>query len=78
MSSFKFKLNQKGVGELLKSDEMQSVLSARARSIRERCGEGYEQDIHIGKSRANASVSAKTLKAKRDNIKNKTLLKEVR
>lgn len=78
MGSFKFKLNQKGVRELLKSDEMQSVLSTRARSIRERCGEGYEQDIYIGKSRANAIVRAKTYKAKKDNLKNNTLLKAVR
>jgi hypothetical protein len=78
MGSFNFKLNQKGVRELLKSDEMQSVLSARARSIRERCGEGYEQDIHVGKNRANAMVTAKTRKAKKDNLKNNTLLKAVR
>lgn len=78
MSNFKFVLNRKGVIELLKSSEMQSVLKAKAKAIAARCGSGYETDIYIGKTRANASVGAKTKKAKRDNYKNNTLLKAVR
>ncbi len=78
MSSFKFKLNQSGVRELMKSAEMQSVLTNYASNIRNRCGNGYEQDIYIGSNRANAMVSAATIKAKRDNNKNNTLLKAVR
>nr|DAT29689.1 MAG TPA: type I neck protein [Bacteriophage sp.] len=78
MSNSKFNLSYKGVGELLKSEEMQAVLTSKARDIRERCGDGYEQDIHVGETRANASVSATTYKAKKDNLKNNTLLKAVR
>lgn len=78
MSKFKFKLNTAGVAELMKSEEMQQVLTAKATAIKERCGDGYEQDIYIGKTRANAMVSAKTIKAKKDNSKNNTLLKAVR
>lgn len=78
MSNSKFNLSYKGVGELLKSEGMQAVLTSKARDIRERCGDGYEQDIHVGKTRANASVSATTYKAKKDNLKNNTLLKAVR
>ncbi|HEK9999293.1 TPA: hypothetical protein TUM56_000236 [Streptococcus equi subsp. zooepidemicus] len=78
MSNLKFKLNTAGVAELIKSEEMQQVLTAKATAIKERCGDGYEQDIYIGKTRANAMVSAKTIKAKKDNSKNNTLLKAVR
>lgn len=78
MSSFKFKLNRSGVRELMKSTEMQSVLTNYASNIRNRCGSGYEQDIYVGTNRANAMVSAATIKAKRDNKKNNTLLKAVR
>lgn len=76
--SNRFKLNYAGVGKLLKSAEMQSILSQKASEIRERCGDGYEQDIHVGKTRANAMVWASSAEAKRDNLKNNTILKAVR
>ena len=78
MSKFKFKLNRAGVSQLMKSAEMKSVLISYASNIRNRCGNGYEQDIYVGSNRANAMVSAATAKAKRDNSKNNTLLKAVR
>lgn len=78
MAKNKFKLNYSGVGQLLKSAEMQSVLTEKATAIKNRAGEGYKQDIYVGKTRANAMVYADTYKAKRDNMKNNTLLKAVR
>lgn len=78
MAKSGFKLNSGGVSELMKSAEMQQVLTEKATSIRQRAGEGYEQDVHVGKTRANAMVSAKTYQAKKDNMKNNTLLKAVR
>lgn len=78
MSKLKFKLNRKGVAELMKSKEMQEVLREYATNIKNRCGEGYEQDMYIGKNRANAMVSAATQQAKSDNLKNNTILKAVR
>ena len=77
MSDVKFKLNRAGVAELMKSAPMQNVLSQYASDIQARCGDGYVKDIHIGKNRANAMVSAKTYKARKDNMKNNTLLKAV-
>ena len=74
----KFELNRKGVSELMKSDGMQEVLNNHASAIRKRCGDGYEQDIFVGKNRANAMVSAGTAKAKKDNLNNNTLLKAVK
>lgn len=78
MSSLKFTLNRKGVADLMKSPQMQEVLKGYATGIKNRCGDGYEQDMHVGKNRANAMVSATTYQAKADNLKNNTILKAVR
>ena len=78
MGKMQFKLNRKGVADLMKSAEMQTVLKDYATGIKNRCGDGYEQDIHIGKNRANAMVSASTYKAKKDNLDNNTILKAVK
>lgn len=73
-----FKLNRAGVKELMQSQEMQSFLSEKASEIRSRCGDGYDYDIMVGKTRANAMVRAETIEAKRDNSENNTILKAVR
>ena len=78
MSKKTLKPNRKGVADLLKSAEMQEVLTEYATGIRNRCGDGYTQDIYVGKTRANAMVSAETYQAKRDNLENNTSLKAVR
>lgn len=78
MSKVKFKLNRSGVAELMRSSAMQAVLREYATGISNRCGDGYTQDIYIGKNRANAMVSAETYEAKRDNLENNTILKAVR
>jgi hypothetical protein len=57
---------------------MQGVLEEKATGVRNRAGEGYKQDIYVGKTRANAMVYADTYQAKKDNMKNNTLLKAVR
>jgi len=74
---FKFKLNRDGVGQLLKSEEMQSILVDHATSILKSAGTGYAQDSYVGKTRVNASVYADSYKARKDNYKNNTLLKAV-
>ncbi|HEL1675803.1 TPA: hypothetical protein U1250_000756 [Streptococcus suis] len=78
MARMKFKLNRAGVRELLKSPEMQAVLTDKANGIRNRAGTGYESDIFVGKTRANAMVYADSYQAKRDNKKRNTLLKAVK
>ena len=77
MNNFKFKLNSKGVQELLKSPEMQSILAEYANDVAERAGVGYEARYHVGKKRAYANVYAETAEAKRDNLDNNTLLKSL-
>lgn len=78
MSKLKFKLNRSGVRKLLKSKEMQDTLTEIASGVKNRCGDGYEQDVYVGKNRANAMVRAETYQAKAENSENNTLLKAVR
>lgn len=78
MANTRIALNSAGVRSLLKSSEMQGVLKDHADAIKDRCGDGYETDTHIGKKRVNASVRTKTKEAVKDNSKNNTLLKAVR
>lgn len=78
MAKMEFKLNRDGVANMMKSAEMQGILTDKASAIKNRCGDGYESDIYVGKNRANAMVVAKSNQAKRDNLKNNTLLKAVR
>lgn len=78
MSKFKFKLNRQGVRDFLRSAAMQQLLLQRATEIKNRAGDGYEVSTFAGKNRANATVKAATVKAKKDNKKNNTLLKAVR
>ena len=76
--SKKFELNRSGVRELLQSEQMQSILTEKATAIKNRCGDGYAQDIRVGKNRANAMVYADGYKAKIDNSKNNTILKAIK
>lgn len=76
----KFKLNRQGVRELMKSPEMQVVLNKKAQEVAKianTSASGYVVDTYTGKTRANASVYAKTSKARKDNYKNNTLLKSL-
>ena len=71
-------LNSEGVKELLQSSEMMGVCRDLAQGIANRAGDGYIVTTHTGRTRVNASVYAATNKAKRDNMKNNTLLKAVK
>lgn len=71
---FKFKLNYAGVGQLLKSEEMTSVLKSYADQASARAGDGY--DVYVGRTRVNVSVASE--EAAQDNLENNTLLKAVR
>ena len=77
MSSIKIKLNRSGVRELLRSDEMLGVCCWYAAAAQGRLGAGYEVSTHTGKNRVNASVSAVTEEAKRENAANNSILKAV-
>lgn len=74
----RIKLNRKGVRNLLRSESMEAVISEHAQRIKNRCGDGYEMDTMVGKTRVNASVRTKSREAVKDNSNNNTLLKAVR
>lgn len=72
------KLNRAGVRQLLKSQEMMNICTKHAFSAKSKLGDGYEVTYRTGKNRVNASIAAVTPKAKRDNLKNNTILKALR
>lgn len=72
------KLNQDGIRELLRSEEMQQLVKKYADEVQERAGDGYESSVHVGPLRCRSQVKAVTHKAYRDNLKNNTLLKAVK
>ena len=72
MSKVKIELNRAGVRALLRSPEMQAVLKARADTVKDRCGGGYES--YVAPTRAVAVVETVSYD---DNSANNTLLKAV-
>ena len=74
----KVKLNYKGVGQLLKSSEMQALLAQYAGQIAGRCGGGYETDGFVAQTRAVATVYASTRAARADNARSNTILKALK
>ena len=71
-----FKLNLRGLNEIMKSGEMQAVLNSAARQIAGQAGDGYEiESAHPISFVAIASVRTGDAASRRDNNKNNTLLK---
>lgn len=72
----RFKLNLAGLNQLMKSNEMQSVLNTAANQIASAAGDGYEvESAHSISFVGIAAVHAKTREARKDNAENNTLLK---
>ena len=71
----KLKLRKEGVREMLLSDEILEVCVKYAEQKCAGLGDGYEISKYKGKNRVNASVRAKSEKAKRDVLENNSLLK---
>lgn len=78
MSKLKVTLNKDGVRQLLRSDEMMDVCQSYASAAVSYLGDGYETSTNVGKNRVNAEVAAVSFKARRENLKNNTILKAVR
>jgi len=77
MSNVKFELSYKGIGEILKGPDMESMLKEKGESIAGRCGTGYEARTHNSGQRQILNVYAADNKAKQDNLRNNTLLKNL-
>ena len=78
MANLRVELNVSGVREMLRSQEAKAICEKCANEAAGRLGEGYEVTTYTGQSRVNASVFAKSLKAKKENEKNNTMLKALR
>ena len=78
MGNVQIELNAAGVRELLQSPEMEAVCLQYAQAIAGRAGDGYTVDSRVGRNRVNARVTASSEKARKDNLKNNTLLKAMR
>jgi hypothetical protein len=78
MSKVRIELDHSGVKALLHSKELAEYLKGVADDMAERCGEGYGSDYKHMASRVIASAYADTQEARKDNIRNNTLLKAVK
>lgn len=76
MADFKFELNRAGVAELMRSPEMQGILSGYGDRALSSCPDiGYEKESKVGRTRASVTVRAGTPHAYYENRKNHTLQK---
>ena len=78
MAKYKFGLNRSGVRALLRSDEMKTMLKAKADAAAKACGDGYEAGSYVMPTRAVARVSAVSVQAKQENLGNNTILKALK
>jgi hypothetical protein len=74
-TDIRIEVNQAGIRELLKSEEVRADLSARAHRIAAAAGgePDYEVDVRQGATRARASVRTATFDAILDEGRNRTL-----
>ena len=78
MSKVRIELNSAGVRELLRSEEMGAIVEGHASAIAARCGDGYGFDRKIMPTRVIASAYTDSADARRDNLKNNTLLRNLK
>lgn len=76
-SKVKIELNLKGINEMMKSPEMQEILSNEGMRVASIAGDDYSSRVHTADYIAIANVYATTPEARKDNLKNNTLLKAV-
>ena len=77
LSNVRIELNYAGVGQLLKSGEVESFIKNIADSKASALGAGYASDSYKAGTRVVASVYTDSIEAAKDNLKNNTLLKAV-
>ena len=78
MSKVVIELNIANIGEFLRSKEVEAECKRRADEAVSKLGEGYSVSSRVGKTRANASISADTFNARKDNMENNSILKALR
>lgn len=71
----RIEINSAGIQALLKSDEVQALLKAKADRIAVAAGEGMEASSRIGRTRARASVVTATSAARKAEAVDRSLTK---
>lgn len=77
MSKVEVKLNYKGVGEYLRSKSVRDLLSGIGTRAVQQLGSGYTVNTKVSAGRVVTYVDAESVRAKKENLKNNTLLKAV-
>ena len=77
MSKVVFELNEDGVRELMKSDEMKSILDQLGAQKAAQAGAGYSYAVHDFQKRSAANIFPNDEESARDNYENNTLLKVI-
>jgi len=77
MKRVKFKLNLKGLNEIMKSEEMQAVLAEAGKQVAASAGNGYESDVHTASFVSIANVYPNTFMSAKRNWRENTLLKAI-
>lgn len=78
MANFKFKLNSKGVKDLMKSNRMQSVCQENGKNIINATGRNdYKTSVFRSATRVNVNVSPDSDEAYKDIMDNNTLEKAI-
>lgn len=72
------RLNTAGVRALLRSEDVYNHIESMTKNVRDKCGDGYEASVVVGRNRVIGSVITATGSAMRDNSNNNTLLKRVK
>lgn len=74
-NKIEIEFNDSALQEIIKSEEMQEMLREAADTIRDRAGGSFQADMHMGSTRAWASVKATTYEDRKRNSDENTLLK---
>lgn len=75
MANVKFKLNLKGLNELMKSSEMQAALIEAGKAVAQSAGADYAAEVHTANWIAISNVYPDSIRAAHENFTDNTLLK---
>ena len=67
--------DDRALQSIIKSEEIQELLREQANAIRDRAGGTFQADMHMGQTRAWASVKATSYEDRKRNAEENTLLK---
>lgn len=72
---FELELDEIGIRELLKSEEIEKLIEELANDVQKRAGENYHVEIKRGQKRVNAKIKPSSAHAYYSNLKHDTLTK---